>query len=267
MIVHREAAQMAIEIFNRYENKYRLDGKTFRRVRSEIAKNTEPDKFNRSGEAYTIRNICYDTSDSALIRRSLAKPRYREKLRLRAYGEVGGDSEVYVEIKKKFNGIVNKRRSTLILSEAYDFLRSGELPESQPYMNMQVLREAQYILQREDLKPAVYLAYDRCAYFGSDLHNLRISFDTNIRTRRTDLDFESGDYGEPLLDPDVWLMEIKVAQSIPVWLCRLLSENGIYPVSFSKYGAEYTRTISREEFICSIQYFPRQTALQSAWGV
>jgi SPX domain protein involved in polyphosphate accumulation len=253
---------MAIEIFSRYENKYRLDGDTFRRVRAAIADNMEQDAFNRSGKAYTIRNIYYDTPDSALIRQSLAKPRYKEKLRLRAYGEVTAESVVYIEIKKKFNGLVSKRRSAVKLGEAYAFLQNGELPEPQPYMNTQVLREAQYLTERAPLMPTLYLAYDRFAYFGAGSHDLRVSFDTNIRTRRESVRFEDGEDGEQLLKPGEWLMEIKVAQSIPIWLCRVLSENGIVPTGFSKYGAEYKNTLAGR--LASARREPRERRVHFA---
>ncbi|MDR0838621.1 MAG: polyphosphate polymerase domain-containing protein [Oscillospiraceae bacterium] len=248
---------MAIEIFSRFENKYRLNGDTFRRVRAAVAENMEPDAYNHDGCTYNIRNIYYDTADGAMIRNSLAKPRYKEKLRLRAYGETGSEDTVYLEIKKKFSGLVSKRRSALTLSEAYAFLDGGALPQPRGDMNAQVLREAQYILQRKILLPTAYLAYDRLAYFGVGLHDLRVSFDTNIRTRRDALRFEDGDYGEPLLAPDSWIMEIKVAQSIPLWLCKLLSKHEIYPESFSKYGEEYK---IRRSQICSDQYSNQQTA-------
>ncbi|MDR3209034.1 MAG: polyphosphate polymerase domain-containing protein [Oscillospiraceae bacterium] len=238
---------MAIEIFNRYENKYLINEKTFTRLEERLSDYMELDAYNSQHETYPIANIYYDTADSHLIRTSLAKPPYKEKLRLRAYGAPGGASQVYVEIKKKVSGLVNKRRSALMPREAYAFLRDGTPPAPQPYMNVQVLREVAYMLERYTLEPALYLAYDRRAYFGIGQHDLRVSFDANIRSRRRDLRFEAGDYGEPLLGGDARLMEIKAAQSIPLWLCQLLSEYRIYPVSFSKYGAEYRRTLARRQ--------------------
>lgn len=230
---------MAIEVFNRYENKYLIDERTLYKLQRRVSDYMEPDEYNKEDKTYTITNLYYDTQDSHLIRTSLKKPKYKEKLRLRAYGVPDGDSEVYAEIKKKVNGLVNKRRSALRLDEAYDFLQTGMMPDPQPCHNRQVLCEISYILQRHDLCPVLYLAYDRRAYFGLGQHDLRISFDSNIRTRRYDLKLEDGDYGDPLTDEGLWIMEIKVAQSMPIWLCRLLSENNIYPTSFSKYGAEY----------------------------
>lgn len=235
---------MAIEVFNRHENKYLLDEKTLSRLQHRISNYMELDAYNKQHETYTISNIYYDTPDSCLIRASLAKPRYKEKLRLRAYGIPDNDTKVYVEIKKKLSGLTNKRRSGMKLDEAYAFLQTGEMPELRPYMNRQVLSEIQYILQQYELAPALYLAYDRRAYFGIGQHDLRVSFDTNIVSRRNDLRLESGIYGRNLLNEGTWLMEIKVSQSIPVWLCRLLSEFKVYPTSFSKYGTEYKQLLA-----------------------
>lgn len=234
---------MAIEVFNRYENKYMIDEDTFYRLQDRFSGYMEPDAYNKTHESYTVINLYYDTADSHLIRTSLAKPSYKEKLRVRAYNTPDMDAKVYVEIKKKVNGLVNKRRSAMRLEEAYAFLETGELPEARPYMNRQVLCEIEYLLRQFGLKPALYLAYDRRAYFGVGRHDLRVSFDANIRSRRYDLRLEAGDYGKPLLEEGKWLMEVKAAQSIPVWLSRILSECRIYPASFSKYGTEYRKML------------------------
>lgn len=238
---------MAIEVFNRYENKYMLDWNTFERLQLRLAEYMEPDAYNKEHETYTISNLYYDTPDNQMIRSSLMKPKYKEKLRLRAYGVPEMHSKVYVEIKKKCNSLVNKRRSALTLGEAYSFLNTSALPEPHSWQNRQVLREIQYILQSYELEPALYLAYDRRAYFGTGDHDLRVSFDHNIRTRRRELLLECGDYGRPLLEAGQWLMEIKSAQSIPVWLCRILSEYKIFPTSFSKYGTEYKQLLQSQE--------------------
>jgi hypothetical protein len=211
----------------------------------------ELDEYNKTRETYSILNIYYDTPDSQLIRASLQKPQYKEKLRLRSYGTPFADSKVYVEIKKKVRGLVNKRRSALPLSEAYRFLRSGVIPEHAKGANVQVLSEIRYILEQHELRPMVYLSYERRAYFGTGQHDLRISFDTDILTRRRDLRLESGNYGEHLLPDGKWLMEVKTSESIPLWLCQMLSEYEIYPVSFSKYGTEYKKYL-QENILCPV---------------
>jgi len=165
---------------------------------------------------------------------------------LRAYGNPQLDSKVYMEIKKKYRGQVNKRRSSIKLNDAYRYLETGIMPDFKPYMNRQVLSEIEYLLEQYKLYPMLYLSYDRRAYFSNDQYDMRISFDTNILTRRTDLRLESGIYGEPLLPDEKWIMEIKVSRSMPVWLAHLLAEYKIYPLSYSKYGTEYMNSLANQ---------------------
>ena len=205
------------------------------------------DCHNEGNETYTIANIYFDTSDDYLIRTSLSKPDYKEKLRLRSYGIPNNNSKVFLEIKKKFNGIVNKRRTVLRLDEAYEFLETGIMPKIEPYMNPQVLRELEYFLKIYDLSPKLYLAYDRIAYYERQNSDLRISFDSNIRSRRYDLRLECGDYGDRLLSEDVYLMEIKTSLAKPLWLTHMLAEFDIKRRSFSKYGTEFKNTTNKQK--------------------
>ncbi|HOM03627.1 MAG TPA: polyphosphate polymerase domain-containing protein [Acetivibrio sp.] len=257
---------MAIEVFNRYEKKYLMDNETYMKVKNILLEYMELDEYNKVNNTYyTISNIYYDTQDNQLIRHSVSKPRYKEKLRLRAYGVPSLDTKVYLEIKKKVNGLVNKRRTKLTLKEAYEFAATGTKPGYQSYMNKQVLNEIEYLLNMYDLEPKLYLAYDRMAYFGINNRDLRITFDTNIRSRRTDLRLELGDYGEQLLDEGVWLMEVKAEKSIPVWLSRMLSENKLFKTSFSKYGTEYKKMIlsnitKEDESGCLTEYLMSRLA-------
>lgn len=251
---------MAIEVFNRFESKFLLDKATYTDIQNKLLDYMELDEYNKTNEYYTISNIYYDTKDNELIRTSLEKPKYKEKLRLRAYGIPKPDQKVYLEIKKKVCGLVNKRRTTLKLDEAYEFAETGLKPELKDYMNKQVLNEIEYMLKIYDLEPKLYLAYDRKALFGKENHNLRITFDSNIRTRRYDLKLESGDYGELLLEDGKWLMEVKTERSIPLWLTKLLSDYSIYKTSFSKYGNEYknqllkARSMKGELNVCLNHY-------------
>lgn len=238
---------MAIEVFNRFEHKYKMDTETFHKVCEIMDKHMVLDSHCENHSCYTIANIYYDTPDDHLIRESLSKSVYKEKLRLRAYGVPELDSKVFLEIKKKFNGLVNKRRTVLKLNEAYDFIETRDLPETQSYMNAQVLNELEYFLEMYDLQPKVYIAYDRLAYFEKGNDDLRISFDTNIRTRRHDVRLEAGDYGKRLLPSDTWLMEIKTSRAMPIWLCEMITELELRRSSFSKYGTEFKRTINKKD--------------------
>ncbi|GIO14088.1 molecular chaperone [Cohnella xylanilytica] len=234
---------MAIEVFNRYENKYLMDSQAFYAIYNRLLEHMVLDEYNGNGKFYSISNVYYDTERDSLIRSSLAKPKYREKLRIRAYGVPAADGKVYLELKKKVFGLVNKRRTALRLNEAYDFVRTGRAPEPKDYMNRQVVREIEYFLRRYELQPKVYLAYDRIAMFCKGNRDLRITFDTNIRSRRHDVRLESGDDGEPLLERGQWLMEVKAEKTVPVWLSRLLSELRMFRTSFSKYGNEYKQWV------------------------
>lgn len=237
---------MAIEVFNRYEHKYMLDKNTFEKVLKIMDKHMELDAYNIDHKPYTISNIYFDTNDDYLIRNSLQKPEYKEKLRLRAYGVPSDTDKVYLEIKKKFKGLVNKRRTTLKLSEAYDFIETKKVPRLKKYMNAQVLSELEYFLKIYDLSPKLYLAYDRIAYFEKENRDLRISFDMNIRCRRHDLRLEAGDFGSRLLPRESYLMEIKTSYAKPLWLSDMLSELNIMRRNFSKYGTEYRKTTNKE---------------------
>jgi hypothetical protein len=230
---------MAIEVFNRYEKKFLMDYVTWRQLQNSLTAYMEPDKHNKNGEYYTINNIYYDTVDNELIRKSISKPKYKEKLRLRGYGTPNRTDKVYLEIKKKVNGLVNKRRTTLILDEAYKFIHTKRKPLYKDYMNKQVLNELEYFLNLYELKPKICISYDRMGFFSTTDKDLRVTFDTNIRTRRYDLKLESGTYGEKLLNKNIYLVEIKTDKAFPVWLTNMLSNNKIYKNRFSKYGTEY----------------------------
>ncbi len=236
---------MAIEVFNRYEKKFMMCNDACSKIQQALSEYMELDEYNKTHSYYTISNIYYDTADNQLIRASLSKPKYKEKLRLRAYGVPSLDDKVYLEIKKKVNGLVNKRRTKLVLNEAYEFIETGKKPDFKKYMNKQVLNEIEYFLKVYALKPKLYLAYDRKAFFGINNRDLRITFDTNIRTRRNDLRLECGDYGERLMADNMVLMEVKAEKNIPVWLSKMLSEYRLYKVSFSKYGTEYEKMIGK----------------------
>ncbi|NLI54665.1 MAG: polyphosphate polymerase domain-containing protein [Clostridiales bacterium] len=220
---------MKDDTFERVEEKYLLTVSQYQAVMAGLRCRMQPDLFGRS----TVSSIYYDTEDYRLIRASLEKPDYKEKLRVRAYGNPTQESKAFVELKKKYDGVVYKRRAELPLSEANLLLR-GEQTEA----DSQIIREIRYFLQLYNPVPSVLLTYRRVAYAGSEV-GLRITFDDNIRFRTGALRLTAGAWGQELLAPGMTLMEIKAAGAIPMWLCKLLNENGVFPTSFSKYGACY----------------------------
>lgn len=218
--------------FKRYELKYLLTKEQKNTVLGKMGKYMEGDAYGRS----TICNIYFDTPDYLLIRRSLERPVYKEKLRVRSYGVAAADSTVFIELKKKYQSVVYKRRVSVTQREAMDYLcRGAALPESN-----QITEEIAYTLGLyAGLRPAVSLSYDREAFFGKEDRELRITFDENILWRDEDISLCSEIYGKPIMPKGCALMEIKLADAMPLWLAGLLSENGIYKTSFSKYGNAY----------------------------
>lgn len=221
-------------IFKRYEIKYLITSNQKNKILNILQSYMQLDKYGRT----TIRNIYFDTDNYYLIRKSLEKPIYKEKLRLRSYQKTDEDTKIFFEIKKKYQSIVYKRRIALTLSEFNQMEKEGFNNNSN-----QILSEINYFFKLySNLKPKVFLSYERESYFmdGSDL---RITFDENIIARNYDLDLKKDIYGINILDNDLSIMEIKCSQAIPLWLVNILSEEKIYKTSFSKYGTYYLNNI------------------------
>ncbi len=223
--------------FKRRELKYLITNEQRERIKEAMRDFTVPDEYGRS----TIRNVYYDTPDMLLIRRSIEKPVYKEKLRARTYGEPGSDAPVFVEIKKKCLDVVYKRRAYMTLDEQEEYLaRRIEAP-----FKNHITKEIDYFIRLYGtLRPAVYISYDREAYYAKDDHEFRITFDDNILWRDTDLSLRYGVYGEPIIEDGMSLMEIKVANSMPLWMVAILTKERIYKTSFSKYGRAYTSMLT-----------------------
>ena len=219
-------------IFQRFEIKYMLDSRQRAIVEQAFRCRMLPDPHGES----TICNIYYDTPDYRLVRDSLEKPVYKEKLRLRSYGRVMPEEKVFLELKKKYQGVVYKRRIELAEDQAVAYMDGRcELP-----YDCQIGREIDYFrLFYRGLEPAVYLCYDRSPWFSAEDPNLRATFDKNIRWRQEDMDLSAPIGGETLLLPHQSLFEVKTAGAIPLWLVEALDRSGARKASFSKYGEAY----------------------------
>lgn len=220
--------------FKRYELKYLIS----RRQRDELMLLMKPymalDEYGHT----TIRNIYYDTESFRLVRRSNEKPEYKEKLRVRSYAPIDDNGTVFVELKKKYDSVVYKRRISLTQKIALECLaKRSDFPK-----DTQISREIKYFCDYyKDLRPAMFLSYEREAWFPLYKSDLRITFDENILYRTDDFSFANEVSGEKILGDDDILMEIKTASAIPLWLTKFLSENKIYKTSFSKYGLAYKK--------------------------
>ena len=225
-------------VFRRREVKFMLTAAQYKALLPILEQHMVPDDFFKS----TISNLYYDTPDFRLIRTSLEKPRYKEKLRLRCYNTPSEDSQSFVEIKKKVDGVVYKRRASLPYGQAVDYL-AGEGPGG----DSQIFQELNWFLRfYGNLSPAVFLSYNRTSFRGQEDPNLRMTFDRDILWRADHLDLAQGPWGQDLLQPGAQLLEIKVPNAMPLWLADALSGLGIYQTSFSKYGAAY-QTLLRQQ--------------------
>ena len=238
---------MAINTFARKEIKFLLDMNQYEALAEEIHKYMEPDKYCVVGKEYGIYNIYYDTPDDFLIRESLSKPYYKEKIRLRSYySPASADSLVLLEIKKKIGGIVTKRRVSMTLAESAEYLASRKKPTAKKYITGQVFSELDAFLDHYPIQPKQYISYQREAFFGKDNSDFRLTFDRKITERRYDLGLDFASYGNQIIRSDQRLMEVKVSDSMPEWLIQKLSELGIYTTSFSKYGRAYTNFVKEQ---------------------
>ncbi|MBR4911002.1 MAG: polyphosphate polymerase domain-containing protein [Clostridia bacterium] len=227
-------------VFERQEYKYIMTKKQKAKMLEAMkAHGMEIDQYGRT----TIRNVYFDTENYRLIRRSIESPVYKEKLRMRSYELAHDESTVFVELKKKFDHVVYKRRIPLKTKDAEAWLcGAAECPA-----DTQISREIDYFLKfYKSLRPVIFLSYEREAYFSKEAGDLRITFDENILSRQSDISLKCEAAGENVLLPELTLMEIKCGAAMPKWLAKALSKNGLYKTSFSKYGSAYKNMILPE---------------------
>lgn len=227
-----------MDVFRRREIKFLLDPDQCRAVEEALAQYMVPDAYGPS----TVCSLYYDTPDYRLIRRSLEHPVYKEKLRLRCYGIATDEADVFLELKKKYKGVVYKRRVKVTEPEAKAFMEgAGELRKQN-----QISRELRYTRDfYGNLEPRVFLCYDRRAWYSPTDRGFRMTMDRNIRFRTHDLTLTAGFQGEQILPPELTLLEVKAEGGVPLWLVHLLTRQKIRKQSFSKYGTAYRQLLKK----------------------
>ncbi len=225
-------------VFKRIEKKYLLSEAQQEALFQRIGAQLRPDEYGRS----TVLSLYLDTPDRRIIRSSIEAADYKEKLRLRSYGTAKADSTVFLELKKKFGGVVYKRRAAMTLTEAERYLRMGIKP-----FESQIMSELDWAMELYGRpKGAMLIACEREAWFDEAHPDLRLTFDRNIRCRENELRLDRGSAGTALLPKNTVLLEIKTAGAMPLWLADALDAEGILPGSFSKYGEAYLRTLEKK---------------------
>jgi len=223
---------MTAMIFKRYELKYLMDREQTEGLLESMDGRMVLDGYGHS----QINNIYLDTDNYLLARRSIERPPYKEKLRFRSYGAADDDSEVFVELKKKYESVVYKRRLSMPLSEAMEWFTT----DTDRFPHTQIGNEIDYLRHRyPGICPAMLLCYEREAYRSLDGSDLRITLDTNIRAGTDSVDLRNISGTRRVMPDGYTLMEVKTMYGFPGWLNSALEENGIVKTSFSKYGNAY----------------------------
>lgn len=225
--------------FERVEKKFILTSEQAERLMQDLTAYMAVDQY---GE-HTIRNLYYDTEHYDLIRASVMKPAYKAKFRVRAYGKKAEDTQIFAELKKKYRGIVYKRRIAASPEEMTRFLQGETLLGA----DAQIQRELHRYLQEHPIQPRVFLAYERVALYGLEDASLRMTLDRHLRFRTEHLERFTDDSGMLICPDDPVILEIKLMHAAPLWLARLLSRHHIYMSSFSKYGTCYLNYLARPD--------------------
>ena len=233
-------------IFKRYEIKYLLTLKQRQVVQEKMADYMKLDEFGHS----TIRNIYFDTDHYRLARRSIERPIYKEKLRMRSYQAAGMNDLVFLELKKKYQSVVYKRRILLPQKDAFQLVKKP----LDTHADSQIKKEMVYFCDfYQTLKPVVYLSYEREAYYALDGSDFRVTFDEQILSRTDGLTLYAPVYGQSLLPCGMSVMEIKTPGGIPLWMTDCLTNLHVYKTSYSKYGTAYQQMI-RNNFSGGMKY-------------
>lgn len=230
--------------FKRYEKKFILSPEKYELFMRTAEEHFIPDEYHKS----SIGSIYYDDDRYSLIRHSISRPVYKEKLRLRSYKVPAADDNIFVELKKKYKGVVYKRRVEMTVTQAERWLLGQEKIKT----DTQTLKEIDWFISQNDLSPKAFIGVDRTSWIDKDEKELRVTFDRNIRWRSKDLSLIAGNEGELLLKDGNILMEVKIPGAAPLWLASLLSSSEIFPQSYSKYGTCYSEELIKNSLFADL---------------
>lgn len=229
------------DTFLRMEKKYKMTKSQYDTFIKKIKEFMDVDEYGK----HTISNIYYDTKDFTLINRSISKPIFKEKIRLRSYDGMNENKKVFLEIKRKYDDIVYKRRAEMTYNEAINYMNN----KIKPKKNNNFLKEIDYFTNIYDLEEKIFIEYDRIAFFGKQDNNLRLTIDSDLRYK----EIENNTNIKNFFEEKTYLMEIKLFGAMPIWLSKILNSEKIYPCSFSKYGNIYKKIKYQKELITQNQ--------------
>lgn len=234
-------------VFKRVEKKYILSIKKYNELMELLDGKLDDNEYPNS----TILNLYFDTDNNDLAIKSIQKPVFKEKIRLRSYNIPNENSTLFLEVKRKYKGVIGKRRIGMSVPQYLDYLQGKKIENIK---DKQIFDEIDYTIKKYNVYPKMMVAYDRVAYYLRENHNIRLTVDFNLRSRTEDLDLTLGDAGKRFFKEDLCILEIKSCEAIPLWLVKILNGLNIYPTSFSKYGEIYKKMVlnSRQKDTYSI---------------
>ena len=202
-----------------------------------------------------ILSLYLDTDNFDLAIKTIDRPEFREKVRVRAYNVPKRSTRIFFEVKTKLatnkTKIGNKRRLIIPLKDFYSYMNTGKNLEqiaasasNNNPQQIQVAKELDYLIKHYNLRPKIIIVSNRTAFSGKNDPTFRLTFDENLRFRTTDLKLEKGSSGEKYFpstpDPKRGIiMEAKTINAMPPWFVDEISRLKIYPTRFSKYGKIY----------------------------
>lgn len=231
-------ALSAIRAFNRFELKYLVGRDQISAVRQDLADALEPDPHTADG-SYGVWSLYYDTPQLQFYWEKIDGIRFRRKLRIRHYGgpnELASATPVFVEIKQRINRVTQKRRIRLPYLTALDLCERNVVPELDAHHEQVIAGEIASLLGTFDLQPSAITGYRRLAMVGREIDSgLRVTFDTYLRGRTTDLQLDSAVTTPSVLDPSVAIVEVKVNERVPYWLTEKIARHNMQLIRISKY--------------------------------
>jgi len=232
-----------IRKLDRFELKYVVPTKAAEAFKKSLRTNLVPDDHGNSFGGYYISGLYYDGPALPFYWEKVNGIKFRRKLRIRHYESAGplvADTPVFVEIKQRLNRATQKRRVLLPYRQALRLCDERQLPEAGSFVqtsrDADVIDEILDMLWQYNLRPASVIRYARQARVGTDYDiGLRVTFDTDLSYRISDLELHDAKSGLPLFAPGWTIIEIKVNERIPYWLTELVAAHNLNLVRVSKY--------------------------------
>jgi hypothetical protein len=238
---------------SRYECKYLVLEAWVPEIRRIIGPFVRPDRFApQAGGMYRISSLYLDSPDLQLLRMAREGWSERMKLRARTYSERQEDP-VFLEVKRRFNGVVHKTRARLARAEVRAPLRShawGAPARSGP----SELRQFVHLAQHFAVRPVRHVRYLREAYESRGGEPVRVTFDRALEQAE-------GRDGELSPDGSRWrplglegvVLELKFTGGFPLWMGALVARFELERRSISKYS------LAMESAPCAVPAIPGGT--------